>query len=299
MSRRKTNSLEGLRKSQGQRITPGQTTSSNYIPLLPDQLRETYQSFNRTLTPDQRKALGIHSEANPTGEIKPLHKEDECQQIDNWEQSTPPAGYSLSAWLDALQTTQPIEPEEQDAKAGTGYLHIIAVLSIIRRVLRAYEVSAQQDSAVRLHGECLALALSIPGYGDLTTVAKRHGVSKQAVSKRVRVISQSLALPPAYSKSVSKLPQAAIHLRGTPRAMHPRGSKRTNQPQLNAPKCPEIEQTGQKTGGKQRLTGVVRAGGARNLFTPPLMRGGGSKPTPKMGDGRFKNAKNPRFSQSD
>lgn len=199
-------------------------TLSNYIPQLPQSLSQAYKAFNATLTPSQRRTLNIHSDANPTGEIKPLHKEDECVRVDDMEERPSP----FPAPLDAL------EPSQADQPHPSGYLHIIAVLAILRRVLRVYEVSGQQEPSVRLHGECIALALGIPGFKQ-SDVARTYGVTKQAINKRVRVIAAALELPPAYRTPLAALPRpSGFTLKGN---THPHPSKPRHKP-ARGQQCP-------------------------------------------------------------
>lgn len=289
-NRRHSPDLQSIRRKAGQTVShsPG-STSSNYIPLLPEELRKEYAKFNASLSPEQRKALGIHSEANPTGEIKPLHKEDECVRVDSFDTATAPQGFNHSTWLDALAHSDPIAPEEQASRTASGYIHIIAVLSIIRKVLRAYEVSAQQHPAVRLHGDCLALALSVPGYGDLSAVAKRHGVSKQAVSKRVRVIASALDLPSYYPSLLSTLPQeAGITLKGYSRPLHPRSRPVSPQSKGNPAKWGNgVGQVGHPPvntaldNQQEGASGVWVGGGGKESFTPPPLAGRRQQTHPK------------------
>lgn len=197
-------------------------TKSNYIPIIPQDLAKAYKAFNAKLTPQQRAALNIHSDANPTGEIKPLHKEDEFTQLDSLDDPRGQRGCPRNLWLAPMDAAQAIEPSEAESQGPSGFLHIIAVLAILRRVLRIYEVSGQQDQAVRLHGECVAVALGIPGF-TTSQVARTYGVTKQAVSKRVRVISQALELPAAYRTHLATLPRGAgVCLKGS---THPHQSK--------------------------------------------------------------------------
>lgn len=68
------------------------------------------------------------------------------------------------------------------------------VMDVLRRVLG--ELMAQNN--IRLTLECLALVTGLSYEGNsMTDIAKRHGVTRAAVSKRCVEISDALGLPPS------------------------------------------------------------------------------------------------------
>ena len=224
MSLPSSSSPRGRSKGGANRNNRFAGVKSNYIPYISPTLSQAYKEFNASLTPAQRKALNLHTPANPTGEIKPLYKEDECVNLDNLDD---PQDLGRNQWLSPLAAADHAITPQQEEAAPSGFVHIIAVLAILRRALRVYEVSSQQDHAVRLHGDCIAIALGIPGF-RVAEVARTHLVTKQAVSKRVKVIAAALELPPAYRTPLAALPtEAGMSLKGKP---HPHPSKpRTSQ----------------------------------------------------------------------
>ena len=66
-------------------------------------------------------------------------------------------------------------------------------------VLRHFVADLLSEGNTRLTVECLAIALGLSAYDgeSMTTVAKRHGVSRAAVSKRCVDITERLNLPPS------------------------------------------------------------------------------------------------------
>lgn len=178
---------------------------SNYIPFIPSQLAGEYSKFYATLTPAQRAELGA-SESNPTGEIRPLHKSDEYQTsepiralLSHGDDSTLPRG---GIFTDAIlhQDCEPVEPSELNTKPQ--HLHLLVVHTILRRVLRIFECASEPST--RLHGDVVAIALGIPGF-TVATVARTYGVTRQAVSKRLRRVIAHLGLPPTERMAMAGL----------------------------------------------------------------------------------------------
>jgi hypothetical protein len=66
-------------------------------------------------------------------------------------------------------------------------------------VLRHFVADLISEGNTRLTVECLAVALSLSAYNgeSMTSIAKRHGVTRAAVSKRCVDITTRLNLPPS------------------------------------------------------------------------------------------------------
>jgi hypothetical protein len=66
-------------------------------------------------------------------------------------------------------------------------------------VLRHFVADLISEGNTRLTVECLAVALGLCAYNgeSMTSIAKRHGVTRAAVSKRCVDITQQLNLPPS------------------------------------------------------------------------------------------------------
>lgn len=74
------------------------------------------------------------------------------------------------------------------------------VLDIIRKVIAPWTDSQSPD--VRLFGTCQYIALGVPGQPTMTELAKRHGVTRAEISRRVKHIQKKMGLPPSvYMKS--------------------------------------------------------------------------------------------------
>jgi transposase-like protein len=67
------------------------------------------------------------------------------------------------------------------------------------RILRHFVADILAEGNARLTIECIAIATNLSAYhGDsMTDVARRHGVTRQAVSKRCVDICDRLGLPPS------------------------------------------------------------------------------------------------------
>ena len=66
-------------------------------------------------------------------------------------------------------------------------------------VLRHFVADVISEANARLTIECLAVALGLSAYNgeSMTDIAKRHGISRAAVSKRCVDITTRLSLPPS------------------------------------------------------------------------------------------------------
>lgn len=74
------------------------------------------------------------------------------------------------------------------------------MLDIVRKVIAPWTDSQSPD--VRLFGTCQYIALGVPGQPTMTELAKRHGVTRAEISRRVKHIQKKMGLPPSvYMKS--------------------------------------------------------------------------------------------------
>lgn len=186
--------------SQGEPFSRQDGVQSNYIPHLPSDLAKAYAKFNAGLTPRQRAELGI-SEANPTGEIRPEQKDElfvNPRELDlNGSGFNEGQGNLSNIFIEALTSHDPIPLSDQELQQHhrKGHIHILVVFTIIRRVMRIFECAS--DPVTRLHGDVVGLALGLPGY-TVSSLARAHGCTRQAVSKRLRRVIHALDLPPTY-----------------------------------------------------------------------------------------------------
>lgn len=74
------------------------------------------------------------------------------------------------------------------------------VLDVLSKVLSV--MTDCNDPGVRLQGTCIKLALGMPGQPTMTSLAEENGITRAAVSLRVKTIQRKLGLPPSvYMKS--------------------------------------------------------------------------------------------------
>ena len=73
-------------------------------------------------------------------------------------------------------------------------------------VLRHFVADLISEGNTRLTVECLAVALGLSAYNgeSMTAIAKRHGVTRAAVSKRCVDITRQLNLPPSRAMRTEK-----------------------------------------------------------------------------------------------
>lgn len=88
-----------------------------------------------------------------------------------------------------------IEPEEPERTPVSNAASDERVMDVLRRLLG--EVLTQKNARLTL--ECLAVACGLTTLQgeSMTSIAKRHGISRAAVSKRCVDITEKLSLPPS------------------------------------------------------------------------------------------------------
>lgn len=118
---------------------------------------------------------------------------------------------SGSGFRDAVQNHQcSVQPEESDeavddVESNQGTPDHEDVLHFIRRLVG--ELLGQDN--VRLSVECLALATGISYTGDsMTDIARRHGFTRAAVSKRCVEFTYALGLAPSRAMRSAKARQS-------------------------------------------------------------------------------------------
>jgi hypothetical protein len=132
--------------------------------------REAYASWVGSLEPEERRELERLGVAEPSIP----GRAGGCLSGD--------AADSPAARCEA-QEVEEAEPETDDR---------------LHHVLRRMVGELLHDSNPRLSLECLALVTGLAYLGDsMTEIAKRHGVTRAAVSKRCVALTLTLGLPPS------------------------------------------------------------------------------------------------------
>lgn len=125
----------------------------------------------KNLSPRQRKQLEKAGITGPDAPVYRTHKRDEELILER-----------CAAIVDELPDASPHTTSDQDTTV------------VARRIIG--ELLAQDN--MRLTAECLALVTGLVYDGNsMTETAKRHGVTRAAVSKRCVEIADALGLPPA------------------------------------------------------------------------------------------------------
>lgn len=173
----------------------------NALPNIPKPLQAAYKAFYATLTPDQLKAIGGKPHpSNLSGEITPTLKE--CLHIPTTEGESC-QGRTVYDLLSADQ-----DPAElTDSPTPSNLIPAILVLEIVRKVLHAW--TSAPDRSTRLHGEVLGVALGIPGE-TVTSLSRKYGCTRQAISKRHRSIVKALSLPPNVRMVLARTKAAEV-----------------------------------------------------------------------------------------
>lgn len=142
-------------------------------------IRETWDDFLAKATPKQRAELekAGFDLADPLSENLPEYHRRFSSAGDD----------ERSEWVTMINSRK-----DRAAESPKDPLMDFAVV-VACRVIDSFDCS--QDKGVRLHAECMRLAIGMPSCGSQKEVAKKFGKTKAYVSFRVRAIQKKLTLP--------------------------------------------------------------------------------------------------------
>jgi hypothetical protein len=142
------------------------------------QYEREYQAWVKSMSPQERR------EAEKLGLLKPC-----VQRYGNGTADQDMADSTAASHTPDIAAL--VDHEEETSGTETTRDAI--------EVLRHFVADLLSEGNTRLTVECLAIALGLSAYDgeSMTTVAKRHGVSRAAVSKRCVDITERLNLPPS------------------------------------------------------------------------------------------------------
>ncbi len=148
------------------------------------QYERDYEAWVKSMTPAERR------EAEKLGLLKPMvaRHGNGAAEHDMAESSRASHTPDIAALVDHDQDLG--EPISHDAI----------------EVLRHFVADLISEGNTRLTVECLAVALGLSSYNgeSMTSIAKRHGVTRAAVSKRCVDITTQLNLPPSRAMRSEK-----------------------------------------------------------------------------------------------
>ena len=143
-----------------------------------ERLEEEWADFVKRASKDQLQKLrdaGIVNPADPEdGEFPQFHR-----YIDRYLGKEE----KVVGWLYS-RIAKPCESDDPDMNFA---------MAVAARVIDAFDCSVEPE--IKLHCDCFRLALGFPSCGSQKEVASKHGMSKAAISFRVRVIQRRLKLP--------------------------------------------------------------------------------------------------------
>ena len=147
-----------------------------------------YQAWVDSMTIAERR------EAEKLGLLKPC-----LQRHGNGAASGDSADSTIMRIGDDPALVAPTDDEEEPS-ATERPIHDVA------DVLRHFVADLISEGNTRLTVECLAVALGLCAYNgeSMTSIAKRHGVTRAAVSKRCVDITERLNLPPSRAMRSEK-----------------------------------------------------------------------------------------------
>ena len=157
------------------------------------QYERDYEAWVKSMTPAERR------EAEKLGLLKPMvaRHGNGAAEHDMAESSRASHTPDIAALVDHDQDLG--EPISHDAI----------------EVLRHFVADLISEGNTRLTVECLAVALGLSAYNgeSMTSIAKRHGISRAAVSKRCVDITTHLNLPPSRAMRSEKARKIYRHSR--------------------------------------------------------------------------------------
>lgn len=153
--------------------------------MKPTTLQDEWVSFLAGLSEEDRKKLkaaGVN--------------------LDNPTNPDPPQGpnrYITNEWWIEKHAVKQGRPEESDPMKDF-------MISVIAKVIDAFDCSRSPE--VKLHADCMKMALGVPGYKSMGDLASRHDTSKAMISWRVKYIQRRVGLEPSVYMRSEKLCKA-------------------------------------------------------------------------------------------
>lgn len=171
-------------------------------------LHEEYKRFWKRLSKAERESLmsaGFdHLRPDDAG-IPYAHRYFGGEPVADHEEETRSEGYDINR----LAANQWNNRERGAAEVSEKFFTQDDVLDILRKVIAVIDLSPCAE--VRLHGTCIKLALGMPGLPTMTALADQHGLTRAAISARVKTIQRNLKLPPSlYMKSDSACAKLSV-----------------------------------------------------------------------------------------
>lgn len=162
---------------------------------------DEYKRFWKRLTKAEREALastGFDPRRPDDSGVPLAHRYFGGEPVSDHEDETRSEGYDINQ----LAAERWKNRERGWAEVSDKYFSQDDVLDILRKVIAVIDLSPSAE--VRLHGTCIKLALGMPGLPTMTSLAEQHGLTRAAISARVKTIQRNLKLPPSlYMKSES------------------------------------------------------------------------------------------------
>jgi len=98
-------------------------------------------------------------------------------------------------WINQ-HAVKPDEPEPADENKDQ-------MISVIAKVIDAFDCSKSKQ--VKLHADCMRMALGVPGFKSMGQLASKYGTSKAMISWRVKHIQKRVGLEPSFYMRSEKL----------------------------------------------------------------------------------------------
>ena len=162
------------------------------------QYRRDYDAWLKSLSPAERAKLKAVGLDEPLLAVNGNGFSDHDLADSPLASETPDILGEVDDYLALENVGKAMETHEKPREDGDGRSPIKcdpeSVWEVVRRLIG--ELLVQKNAKLSL--ECLALVSGVSFLGDsMTDIARRHGVTRAAVSKRCIEMSEKLALPPA------------------------------------------------------------------------------------------------------
>lgn len=171
-------------------------------------INEEYKRFWRRLSKVERAALeavGFNPNRPEDAGVPFAHRyfsgePSDGDACEGGEENFREGGWGQGYDINQVQAVQWRMRQREEVRMSERTFSQDEVLDILRKIIAVIDLSPSAE--VRLHGTCIKLALGMPGLPTMTSLAEQHGLTRAAISARVKTIQRNLRLPPSlYMKS--------------------------------------------------------------------------------------------------
>jgi hypothetical protein len=98
---------------------------------------------------------------------------------------------------EALEVLQELAPDIYRRATGAEGDRAAVIAEHMMRVALCQIITPPRGGSCQLEAEIVALAIGLPGMGSLQDIARKYGLGRAAISKRVTRLAELMELPPS------------------------------------------------------------------------------------------------------